>query len=269
MNEGTGAGAIERVHEGMPVVDAAGENVGTVAYVKMGDPQAVTTQGNEPSEPGLLGAIPAPVAREREPDVPEPLRSQLLRSGFIKVDGPGLADAARYMGSDRISEVSGSTVRLTPPISGTVGPQGAKVKTEGNLEARSGVADGEPLAAGTPMPSAREWSEGPSRGVLLGVGGGALAAISGVAGSAWLYRRRQREQNRPINRLRRQARRAAAQPAWPAGGLGAGLALAVLLGRRLLAKVDSEDAPARATDRPREVQRAGQWRPRVSASGVC
>ncbi len=203
------------------------------------------------------------MAREREPDVPEPLRSQLLRTGFIKVDGSGLADADRYIGADRISEVSGATVRLTPPISGTVRPAGATVKTAVAPDAGAGVAHGEPLAAGPPVPSDQPRSEGPSRGAMFGVGGGALAAISGAAGSAWLYCRRQRERNRPINRLRRQARRAAAQPAWPAGGLGAGLALAVLLGRRLRGPVGSEDASARATDRPGDVQRAGQATTRV------
>ena len=125
MNEATGfrTELIERVREGMTVVDAAGAKLGTVAYVKMGDPQAVTTQGNEPGEPGLLGAIPPPVAREREPDAPEPLRSQLLRSGFIKVDGPGLADTDRYVSGDRIGEVAGDTVRLQPPTSDAVRPE--------------------------------------------------------------------------------------------------------------------------------------------------
>jgi hypothetical protein len=50
---------------------------------------------------------------EREPDVPGPLRAQLLRYGFVKVDGPGLTDTDRYVRSDRIASVSGDTVTLS------------------------------------------------------------------------------------------------------------------------------------------------------------
>ena len=95
-------------------------------------------------------------------------------------------------------------------------------------------------------PSSPEPSPTPSRNVTIGGGLSALATIGALLG--WWYRRWQRERSRPINRLRRQVRRAAAGPAWPASGLGVGLALAGLLGRRLGARVSSEDAPARATD---------------------
>src|SRR5437660_707247 len=57
---------IARVQEGMRVVDATGEQVGKVAYVKMGDPEAVTTQGNEPIATGLT---------ERFADVVAPKKS--------------------------------------------------------------------------------------------------------------------------------------------------------------------------------------------------
>jgi hypothetical protein len=113
---GSGAGQIAQVTDGMTVVDSAGEKVGDVEYVQMGDPQAATTRGNEPDEPGLIGQVGmAILGDEREPDVPEPKRSQLLRYGFIKVDGPGLTDADRYVRSDRIAGVSGDTVTLTVP----------------------------------------------------------------------------------------------------------------------------------------------------------
>lgn len=106
--------AIEAVQEGMTVVDRAGERVGKVALLQMGDPQAVTTEGNDLPEPGLLGQLGmALVGDEREPDVPEPERSRLLRMGFIKIDGPGLADQDRYVTSDQIAGVTGTTVNLT------------------------------------------------------------------------------------------------------------------------------------------------------------
>ena len=40
---------ITRVHEGMRVVDARGQEVGRVQYVQMGDPEAITSAGNEGS----------------------------------------------------------------------------------------------------------------------------------------------------------------------------------------------------------------------------
>ncbi len=104
---------IEQVHEGMHVVDWKGRRLGTVEYVQMGNPEAVTTAGNELSEPGLIGEIAmAAFGDEREPDVPEPKRSQLLRYGFVKIDGPGLFGHDRYVRSDRIAAVSDRTVIL-------------------------------------------------------------------------------------------------------------------------------------------------------------
>jgi hypothetical protein len=105
---------IEQVREGMLVVDRAGERLGDVAYVQMGDPQAATTQGNEERDTGFLADLARAVGGdESEPDVPEPLRSQLIRYGYIKVDGPGLADVDRYVRSDKIAAVRDRTVFVT------------------------------------------------------------------------------------------------------------------------------------------------------------
>jgi hypothetical protein len=105
---------IERVREGMTVIDLNGEDLGKVEYVQMGDPEAVTTEGNDLPEPGLLGRVAIAFAGdEREPEVAEPLRSQLLRIGFIKVDGGGWFGDDRYVRSDQIASISGDTVRLS------------------------------------------------------------------------------------------------------------------------------------------------------------
>lgn len=249
MNEGTvfHTQPVERVQEGMTVVDAAGEKLGTVAYVKMGDPQAVTTQGNEPGQPGSIGEVPLAVTGEREPDVPEPLRSQLLRSGFIKVDRPGLLAADRYVPGDRIGDVSGDTVTLRQPGSATVHPEDARLERGGidanvpdDVAAIDAAAAGDVVATGPEgaAPASEEASRRPSRGVVFSIGGGSLAAIG--AGGAWLYRRWQRERNRPSNRLRRRVRQAVAAPTWPAGGLGAALA-ALALSRALRARAGGAD----------------------------
>jgi hypothetical protein len=103
------------VHEGMTVVDANGDEVGTVEYIKMGDPQAVTTMGEEinPGDGGLVGDLAgAFTGGGGEPDVPEPFRSELLRMGFVKVDGPGWFGKDRYFMPNRIARVSGDTVAL-------------------------------------------------------------------------------------------------------------------------------------------------------------
>jgi hypothetical protein len=108
---------IEQVYEGMRVVDRDGVTVGKVEYVEMGDPQAVTTEGDTPKEPeGLFGGVARAFGADPpEPKVPEPERSRLLRTGFIKVDGPGLLDRDRYVSAEWIVSVPDGTVRLNVP----------------------------------------------------------------------------------------------------------------------------------------------------------
>ena len=108
MKEGEAShpGLIDQVREGMTVVDVAEQELGTVAYVGRGDRQGRSANTG--------------MDDEGEPDMPEPERSELLRSGFIKVEGPVLTDGDRYVKSDRIAAVSGDTVRLTLLVSGMV-----------------------------------------------------------------------------------------------------------------------------------------------------
>jgi hypothetical protein len=104
---------IEHVREGMKVVDREGKQIGEVEYVKMGDPQAVTTAGNERETGGVVGQVAQTVfGDETEPDLPEPKRAQLVRYGFLKVDGEGLFGADRYVRADQIANVSGERVIL-------------------------------------------------------------------------------------------------------------------------------------------------------------
>lgn len=114
MNEGSifRTQLIERVVEGMKVIDADGKDIGRVEFVKMGDPEATTTEGNEPTV--SAGYIPLTDDAD-EPEVPQPLRSDLLRVGFVKVDGPGLFDHDRYFRADVIQDVDGDVVRLRLP----------------------------------------------------------------------------------------------------------------------------------------------------------
>jgi hypothetical protein len=106
-------GPIARVQHGMHVVDAAGVEVGRVDFIQMGDPEASTTAGNEDVRTGPLDLAAEALGGEREPDVPEPLRSRLVRGGYIKVDGPGLGNTDRYVPGDYVREVSGDRVQLS------------------------------------------------------------------------------------------------------------------------------------------------------------
>lgn len=109
-----GGRPIASVYAGMRVVDSAGAVVGTVEYVKMGDPEAVTTQGQELGPRTLLGEIVESIVGP-EPDLPPTLAARLLRIGFVKVNGRGPFAADRYVASDEIAEVNGDTVHLAVP----------------------------------------------------------------------------------------------------------------------------------------------------------
>jgi hypothetical protein len=105
---------LANVHEGMHVVDASGHDVGRVQYVQMGDAEAVTTAGQNDRPRDLIADVADAVfPNEREPDVPEPLRSELRRTGYIKIDGPDLLDTDRYVASNRVREVAQDRVRLS------------------------------------------------------------------------------------------------------------------------------------------------------------
>ncbi len=103
---------IERVYQGMTVVDADGKEIGKVALVRIGDPEAASLDGEWRGEVSIAGTVFV----EAEPDLPRELRHSLLRMGFIKVDRSGIlgiGDKKHYVGSDKIAGVSGDRVTLT------------------------------------------------------------------------------------------------------------------------------------------------------------
>jgi hypothetical protein len=99
-------GLIARVREGMTVVDAAGQEIGRVRMIQMGDPAAVSTEGQY-QEVALL--------RPSEPDLPPALRPGMLRMGFVKVEPAGPPRPGKhdhYVRSDQIAAVAGGRVTL-------------------------------------------------------------------------------------------------------------------------------------------------------------
>jgi hypothetical protein len=103
--------SLEDVREGMDVIDASGEKVGTVKAVKMGDPQAVTAEGQKVGErEGIIDALAD--AFTSTGDLPDERRERLLRLGYIEVEGAGLSHDF-VEAADAVESVTGDAVRLT------------------------------------------------------------------------------------------------------------------------------------------------------------
>lgn len=113
-------GPIAQVEVGMPVLDSENERIGSVSAMKMGDPEAVTPQGQQGPH-GLIEGIAASFTGT-EPDVPVQRAAQLLRTGYIKIDAKGFFTRDLYAGADEIDRVDDSEVRLSVPR-GTLDPE--------------------------------------------------------------------------------------------------------------------------------------------------
>lgn len=127
------AGPITMVREKMKVVDANGEELGKVDQIKMGDPAAATTAGEDLDSTaggdvvvgapvgglggsggvGLAGGATGIFGGGDDPAVAEPMRSELLRMGYVKVDGKGWFDTDHYARADQIASVANDTVTLS------------------------------------------------------------------------------------------------------------------------------------------------------------
>ena len=104
---------IESVREGMDVFDFTGVRIGTVATVKMGDPEAVTAQGQQPEQrAGLIGALMSTL--DGAPDVPEERRNRLLRLGYLEINGPGIGNR-QYESGEALDRVTDEGVFLKSP----------------------------------------------------------------------------------------------------------------------------------------------------------
>jgi hypothetical protein len=104
---------ITRVQNGMTVRDTAGDKVGKVNLIQLGDPEAA----NAAREHAALGKglIVEEFSRGYgtggEPHVPDALRPRMLESGYIRIDG-GLFSRTRYAIADQIDCIEGDVVHL-------------------------------------------------------------------------------------------------------------------------------------------------------------
>ena len=106
---------INLVTSGMRVIDANGEEVGTVIDAVPGDPNAVTAQ--DPSGGGggvLAGKVPHTEDGD-EPELPADLAARLLRTGYLKVHGRALLTEDLYVGAEQIAGVRDDEVQLSVP----------------------------------------------------------------------------------------------------------------------------------------------------------
>ena len=103
-------GPISQVMIGDTVVDSTGKEVGTVKFVKMGDPNAVTTEGQDDDDTGIFGLGGDSYDMG---GLPEQARHQLLRVGFIHIDVSWADD--RFAAAGQIARVENNTVYLTVP----------------------------------------------------------------------------------------------------------------------------------------------------------
>jgi hypothetical protein len=102
--------SLKQVRTGMDVFDATGQHVGTIKSVKMGDPEAVTAEGQTPGERHSLIKALANAFSGSEA-MPDERRERLLRLGYIEVDGKGFGGDF-YEAADAVERVSGNAVHL-------------------------------------------------------------------------------------------------------------------------------------------------------------
>lgn len=113
MTEFTGpTGPIRDVTTGMTVIDAGGENVGTVDEVRMSDAGAATGAGQAPDQPGGPVEWIAEAFRG-DSEMSQQAQERLARLGYVRVDASGLFSGHRYVEADQIAAVAGDKVRLS------------------------------------------------------------------------------------------------------------------------------------------------------------
>lgn len=102
---------IEQVYEGMHVVAPDGKKIGRVGDLKMGDPEAVTSDGQtDPETGGIVGSVVDDFARSSR--LSHHTAERLLRIGYVKIDRSGLFAGHAFRASDELDRVEGDTLWL-------------------------------------------------------------------------------------------------------------------------------------------------------------
>ena len=111
---GSDMDAMRQVREGMRVVGPDGKKVGTVEDFKMGDPDAVTAEGQALSETSVARVAPGGLIAEfiNKAELPRHLAERLLRIGYVKIDRSGFLAGHAYLGADELDRVEDDTLWL-------------------------------------------------------------------------------------------------------------------------------------------------------------
>lgn len=103
---------MSKLRQGMDVVDLSGDKVGEVRSFKMGDPEAVTTQGQEmETHTGLFDILRR--AFGDGTDIPEQEHERLLRLGYVEIDASGLFKKDFVVSAEQVDKVDDDTVYLS------------------------------------------------------------------------------------------------------------------------------------------------------------
>lgn len=106
----------EQVRIGMKVYDSEGHHIGKIDDLKF--PENATAPEVEVAEVDdviddrdetIIDAVAEAFGRE---EIPEPLRSQLLRDGYVHLDASGLFAADRYILPEQISGLTDDGIKL-------------------------------------------------------------------------------------------------------------------------------------------------------------
>lgn len=101
---------IDQVREGMSVVDMTGERIGTVSAVSIGDPQAVTDEGQHFDESSfdMLNELRSILGGDA---IPDEQAHHLLRAGFVRVHR--LLHHDLFVTPVELDRVDGDTLHLS------------------------------------------------------------------------------------------------------------------------------------------------------------
>ncbi|HML21034.1 MAG TPA: hypothetical protein PKD09_05260 [Aggregatilinea sp.] len=117
MDKGLGTTMLESIHEGMDVYDVEGNKIGTVDYVQFGDENPATpeVESATATDPNQIGedSLMEDIAEALMPgsDLPEEVRSTLIREGYIKIDS-GFLRSDRYAPLSQVASVNTERVTL-------------------------------------------------------------------------------------------------------------------------------------------------------------
>ena len=106
----------EQIRVGMKVFDSEGHHIGKVDDLKFPEnaiaPEVEVAEVDDVVDERDETIITAVAAAFGHEEVPEPLRSQLLRDGYVHLDAAGLFAADRYILPEQISGLSADGIKL-------------------------------------------------------------------------------------------------------------------------------------------------------------